>query len=481
MKTRLFCLFLMFSGKMAVAQDPVRLSLPEVVERARSQSIAARQATTTRETRYWEYRTYLSNYKPQLMLNGNLPAFTRSFTQVQQPDGTILFQPVRNNNSSLSLSLSQSIPGTGGTLYATSALQRFDDFDRKNTLYSGTPVAIGYTQPLFQFNALRWDRRIEPLKYRESQQAYKESLEQIAVRANTLYFELLLAQVNLQIAETNLKNTGNILRIAEEKYTLGKTTRNEILQIQLEQLKARKAVGTARRDVEVSSLSLKAYTGLPAADRIELLLPPAISRIAIDSAVAIRESFENRSDAIGFRRRMEEAERAVAKARGDNSLNALMTATLGFSNRGATVPDLYRRPQDQQTLQIEFGIPVLDWGRSKSRLKTAQVNRQLAEYTVEQDRQTFRQEVHTQVTLFEMLRDQLSLTSQADTIASEKYQIAQERYILGKLTITELSIAFAEKDQAKRDYVYALRDLWGAHYQLRALTLYDFENQRKIP
>lgn len=480
MKAFFIAWMLLLSGDV-LAQQAVKLSLEEVVERSRSQSIAARQATATRETRYWEYRTYLSNYKPQLMLNGNLPAFTRSFTQVQQPDGTILFQPVRNNNSSLSLSLSQQIPGTGGTLYATSALQRFDDFDRRNTLYSGTPVAIGYTQPLFQFNALRWDRRIEPLKYRESQQAFKESIEQIAVRANTLYFDLLLAQVNLQIAETNLKNTGAILRIADEKLALGKTTRNEILQLQLEQLKAQKAAGTARRDVEVMSLGLKAYTGLPATDRIELLLPAAISQLDIDSAVAIRESFENRADAIGFHRRMEEAERLVAKARGDNSLNAMLTATLGFSNRGGTIPDLYRRPQDQQTLQIEFGIPVLDWGRSKSRLKTAQVTRQLTEYTVEQDRQTFRQEVHTQVTLFEMLRDQLSLTRQADSIATEKYQIAQERYVLGKLTITELSIAFAEKDQAKRDYVYALRDLWGAYYQLRALTLYDFETQRKIP
>ncbi|MFN3380145.1 MAG: TolC family protein, partial [Runella zeae] len=141
-----------------------------------------------------------------------------------------------------------------------------------------------------------------------------------------------------------------------------------------------------------------------------------------------------------------------------------------------TVPELYRRPQDQQTVQLELDIPILDWGRSKSRTKTAQAQQQLTQYTVEQDKQTFRQEIYTQVTLFEMLRDQLDLTLKADSIASEKYKIAQERYVLGNLSITDLSISFTEKDQAKRDYIYALREYWGAYYNLRQLTLSDFEN-----
>ena len=52
-----------------------------------------------------------------------------------------------------------------------------------------------------------------------------------------------------------------------------------------------------------------------------------------------------------------------------------------------------------------------------------------------------------------MLRSQLSLTAQADSIASEKYQIAQDRYVLGNLSITDLSIAFTEKDQIGRAHV----------------------------
>jgi outer membrane protein TolC len=141
---------------------------------------------------------------------------------------------------------------------------------------------------------------------------------------------------------------------------------------------------------------------------------------------------------------------------------------------------VYQDPINQQQFQLEFDIPILDWGRSRSRTKTAEANKQFVEYAVEQDKQNFRQEIYTQVTLFEMMKDQLILTAKADSIASEKYQIAKERYVLGNLSITDLSIAFQENDQAKRDYVYALRDFWGSYYQLRYLSLYDFERNQKI-
>ncbi len=462
------------------ANDTMRLTLLQVVGMAKAKSIASKQATTLKETRYWEWRTYKSNYQPQLSLYGNLPGYSKTFREVLQPNGTIEFQPVKYNNSALNLALSQSIAQTGGTIFGTTQMQRFDDFDRQTILYNGVPYALGYAQPLWRYNALKWDQKIEPLKYNESKQSYIESLEQIAIKASSYFFDLLLAQVNLQIAETNFANTQNILRIANEKFDMGKVSRNEILQLQLEQLKAQKAVGIAKRDMEIATLNLRSYIGLPGTDKISLSLPRASINMSVDTARVVAEAYENRSDAIGFMRRIAEAKRDVAKAKGDNGLNATLTARLGFSKSARSIGKVYESPLNQQAIQLEFDIPILDWGRSKSRMKTADANKQFTEYAVEQDKQNFTQEIYTQVTLFEMMKDQLLLTAKADSIASEKYQIAKERYVLGNLSITDLSIAFQENDQAKRDYIFALRDFWGAYYQLRYLSLYDFERNQKI-
>ena len=476
-----FILILLYSTTAFCAgEDTVRLSLKDVVEMAKGNSIAAKQATTTRETKYWQWRNYKSNYQPQLSLSGNLPGYTKSDIQVLQPNGTILFQPVHNDNSELTLNFSQSITATGATIYGMTQLQRFDDFDRNSVLYNGVPYAIGFSQPLGQYNSLKWDKKIQPLLYNESRQAYIEAQEQIAITATGYFFDLLLAQVNLQIAETNYANTQSILKIANTKFELGKVSKNEILQLQLELLNAKKAVGIAKRDKEIASLTLRSYISEENDTHISLVVPETISDMSVSADKVLAQAYANRSDAIAFVRRIAEAKRDVAVARGQTGLTASLTANLGSTNTASTIPGVYRSPQTQQLLELTFSIPVLDWGRSKSKIKTADANEQFTEYAVEQDQQTFKQQIVTQVTLFDQMKEQVGLTAEADSIAGEKYEIAKQRYVLGNLSITDLSIAFQENDQAKRDYVAALRDFWGAYYQLRYLSLYDFEKNEKI-
>jgi len=468
------------AGFSASQHDTLTLTLKQVIDLAKGNSIAAKQATTVKETRYWEWRTFKSNYQPQLALEGVLPGYTKSYTQVQQPNGTILFQPVHYDNSSLTLNFSQSLAATGGTIFGTTQLQRFDDFDRNNVLYNGIPYGIGYTQPLLQFNGLRWDKRIEPLKYDESRRAFVEAQEEISVSATQFFFDLLLGQVNLNIAETNLSNTNRILSVATTKFELGKISRNEILQLQLELLNSQKAVGTAKRDVEIATLNLRSYIGIEGDNRIKLEMPPIAFHMTVSTEKVLAEAFENRSDAIGFIRRLLEAKRDVAKAKGENGLKATLRANLGFSNAGKQVFDIYQSPKSQQSVELQLSIPVLDWGRSKSRTMTALANEEFENYAVEQDKQSFEQQIVTQVTLFNMMKEQTRLTAQAAEIAAEKYKIAGERYVLGDLGITDLSIAFQENDRARRDFVFSVRDFWIAYYQMRNLSLYDFELNRKI-
>lgn len=97
-------------------------TLNDVVTLAREQSIDAKQAATRKNTNAWQYRSFIADFKPQLSLNGTLPGFTRSYIEVRQPDGTISFQPVSNNNSLLNLALTQNIALTGGTIFVQKQL-----------------------------------------------------------------------------------------------------------------------------------------------------------------------------------------------------------------------------------------------------------------------------------------------------------------------------------------------------------------------
>jgi len=457
-----------------------RLTLEQVINLALRESVWAKQATANKENNYWQFRTYKAGYKPQLALDGTLPDFSRTISPVIQPDGTTAFRQVAINNSALNLSLSQGIGLTGGEIFVRSQVQRFDDFDRKQKSYNSNPAIIGISQPLFGYNALEWNKKIEPLRYEESLKKYLEDRETISLTATERFFDLLLQQVNAEIAQKNLENNEAIYKIAEEKFRLGKVSRNDLLQLQLSLMNAKVAQAQASLDARNASLKLRTYMGYTGDELLELEMPANIPALLIDEELALAEARKNRKEAITFKRKILQAEQDVAYAKGKSGLNANLFATYGLTNQADSFTDSYLRPIDQQRVRIGFDIPIMDWGKQRATIKTAEINQQLAQYTVEQDAATFEQAVTTQVNQFQMLRERLTLSAQADQIAQERYEITKATYLIGKISITDLNIAALEKDQAKRAYVSSLRDFWTSYYNLRTLTLYDFENNKPL-
>ncbi|WP_221393455.1 TolC family protein [Dyadobacter sp. NIV53] len=479
MKKIYFLLYLILLGTYSVAQVQ-QYTLAEVVQLAREQSIASKQATTQKKTNYWTYRSFVADFKPQLSLNGTVPGFTRSYIQVVQPDGTISFRNVSYNNSLLNLSLNQNIALTGGSIFVQQELQRFDDFAGNTKSYNGVPFEIGINQPLFRFNEMKWTRKIQPLKFQEGNQQFISALEEVALNATGYYFELLVAQVNLQIAEKNRSNNDTLYKIAQHKLALGKISQNDLLQLQMGLLTAQKDLASAQQATAVASLQLKMYLSSRDEKMLELEIPIEAKEFEVNTQLALEEAFANRSDAIGFRRRLFEAERDLQRARKNNGLNANLQATFGLSNQGARPGDVYVKPQDREFVELQFTLPIMTWGRNKATTEIARANQEFAQQSVEQDKLTFEQQIFTQVTLLQMLQKQAKLTKITDGIAANRYQIAQDRFILSDLSVTDLGIAMQEKDRAKRDYIIALRDYWQSYYSLRLLTLYDFEKNEKI-
>ncbi len=490
-KIVLFAVIVFFSANINAQNNQESgkvYTLKEIINIARNQSIAAKYAETTRENRFWQFQTYRSNYKPQLRLDGTIPAYTRAFSPITQQDGTIAFRPVMNNNSELNLSIRQPIGFTGATVFLNSGLNRFDNFLEENDLqkyhqYSGTPLEIGLIQPLFQFNELRWDRKIEPLRYEESQKEYFENLEELSVNTTRRFFSLMLAQINLEIAEKNVANNDTIFKIAQGRYNLGKIAENELLQLELQLMNSRQQAAQARLDIETATLRLKTWVGLSDATELVLFLPEEIPDFSVDEETALTYARTHRSESIAFNRRKLEAEAAVARAKGDTGPQADLFARFGLTNRSEVdgeISDIYNDPRDQQLVQLGFQIPILDWGRRKARVKTAEANQKMEQYVIDQEIITFDEEVLTQVRQLEMLKDQVKITRVADDIAQRRYDITKSRYSIGKISITDMNIALTEKDGAKARYIQSLEDYWTAYFNLRRLTLYDFDRGFQI-
>ena len=401
---------LLFVGE--VHSQTRNYSLTDVVQLARSKSPAWLSAETRKENNYWLYRTYRSNFNPELILNATLPSFVKSVDPVIQPDGSVQYRNVNNNTLNMQLGLSQVIAPTGGRVTVYTNLNRFDDFQQDPNFqqYSGEPVSIGLQQPIFQFNPFKWDRRIKPLEYEESQKQYFSELEQISINATRRFFNLLLAQINLEIAQKNLNSNDTIYKIAQGRYNLGKITENDLLVLELNVVNSNLAISQALVDQQSASLSLKSFIGLSDNEALNLGLPENIPDFIVDENIAVLEAFKNKEDIVGFKRQKLTAEQNVVRAQRESGVSMNLNAVYGLnglSSNGGDVSDVYQNPGDNVRVGLTMYVPVLNWGRQKAKRMTAEANKKLVEYQVLQDEVTFEQEVLTEVRNFNMLREQL--------------------------------------------------------------------------
>ena len=89
-------------------------------------------------------------------------------------------------------------------------------------------------------------------------------------------------------------------------------------------------------------------------------------------------------------------------------------------------------------------------------------------------------EVYAQVKSLQLLQMQVGISAKADTMAQRRFAVSKDRYLIGKIDVTNLFLAQSEKDNARRSRIQTLWDYWSGYYRLRRLTLYDFSRNEPL-
>ena len=456
------------------------LTLSQAIEIAKKKSPDYKTNLNRNQANYWRFRRYKASFLPELRLNAVLPQYSNAVRRITNDEGQDIFV---NQNQLLiegGLSISQSVPFTGGTLSVNTNLERVELFGLNNNIgYSVIPFTVNYFQNSVLYNPFRWDKKIEPLIYEEAKRDFIENMEQISVNTSRRYFELLKAQMQLGIAETNLSNQDTLFKISKGRFRVGKIAENELLQMELRFLNSKNTVTSNTVEVKRTSQNLARYLELTT-EELVLDVPEELPLFEVDIEKALSEAQSNRKAVIEFRRRRLEAEKELAFQKGNNRLELGVSANFGISQNGDDFNNLFNNFNEQQSLRVTVGIPIFDWGVSKSRRKMAEANLDLTNNNINQDRQEFEQEIYLHVLNWSNQRDFLVTSEKAKEVSMKRYEISKKRYVLNKITLTDLNIALEERDRAILQYLNSLESFWSDYYILRQLTLYDFIKDKKI-
>lgn len=456
------------------SEGQLRLTLDDAIARARTGSVDAAVALDELRTSYWEYRTYRAELLPELTLTGTIPSYHKQYSPYMNADGSYSF--VANNYLEVNggLSLSQRIWPTGGTLSVNTSADWLrqlsgDSYNR----YMSIPVALTLQQPVFGVNTIKWDRRIEPVRYSEAKAAFLSATEDVAIQVTGLYFALLMARENRDIARQNLANAEKLYEVAVEKRNMGQISRNDLLQMELNVLNAQSELTDRESNLRSAVFQLCAFLDIDSDTDIEPEIPDRVPDVEIGFAEALEKALANNKFAKNQLRLQLEADYAVAKAKGDLRQIELF-AQIGFNGTASHFGDAYRGLRDNQVLEIGINIPLIDWGKRRGRVKVAESNRNVTASRLRQESMRFNQELFLLVERYGNQRRQLELSARADTIAAQRYATNVETYMIGRLSTLDLNDSRVKKDESRREYVNELYLYWLYHYQLRSLTLWDF-------
>ena len=481
-----FFLILASGSLIATAQlsDKRVLTLYDAIDIAKEQSPDALVSKQNFRNSFWEYKSFKASYLPALGLTGVIPQFQRTISQ--QTDiqtGQQVFVPQQYLSSEANLSISQRIGFSGGSIFLRSGLEAVYNITDStlNPSFLSTPVNLGLVQPIFEFNAYKWDRKIQPMKYSQAKQQYLEAIEQISITTTNYFFNFLSAQVELKISHTNFSNYDTLYQIAKGRYQLGKIAENDLLLLELNFLKAQASVENAELALDNASFRFRSYLRIKDTIPIILIPPANIDFFTVEPNEAIHLSEQNSSTYLNFQQRLLEAARDVNRARLEGRFNAELSAIVGLTKNATTLVGAYNNPLDQQQVALGITIPIYDWGVARGKIKMAESQEEIVKSSVEQELLDFERDVYLQVIEFNMQRNQLTIAAKSDTVARKNYDVIKGRYLIGKMnSILDLNNAQIETDNAEKSYYRALQTYWRNYFELRKLTLFDFPANRPL-
>lgn len=468
--------------RAARAQDTRRpITLREAIALAQAQGLQARSARDARDAARARDRVVTSQYLPSLSLGGTAPSYTRSITPVTQPDGSIQYRPVEQTQGALTASVVQRVPWTNTTFTFNSSLSQvqLNGTDFRKT-WSATPLSIGIQQPILRANAQHWDLAQQDLRNTSAERRYLEAREDAAIAAANAFFDLHAAAATLANATTNAAVNDTLYTLNKGRYEVGKIGENDLLQSELALLRARAAADDARLAFERSREQLRITLNAPAGTAFEAVVSPEVPSVEADTAQAVAQALRNSSGMSDAELQEVTADRSVSEARWNTGAGGTLSASYGYNASAGNAPDAYKNLLDARQMNLSVSIPVWQWGAHTAQVQAAKADRDAARNTASLARANIANNAKFAALQLAQARRSLMIAAKADTVAQKRFEVAYNRYGIGRINVDNLYLAQNEKDQALASYVQALRTFWTSYYQLRRTTLYDFEALQPI-
>ena len=284
----------------------------------------------------------------------------------------------------------QKIPQAVAGLLPTLALSGTDNATVASSKYTGTPMIDRNVQ------AWTWTLQLtQPLVRLQNASAYEESKHQVEqalaqfnqaeqdliLRVTQAYFDVLVAQESIEVADAQVKATGEQQALAQHGFESGTHAITDVDEAKSRFELARAQRIAAQNDLESKQAVLEQVVGQPTHTLAGLRPAVVVPKPQPDdvNAWAKRARVNNPAVLAPYAAELA-AEAEVSKNRAAYTPTLDLVASYGgnYSSANVAVPTLYETRAKSSMVGVQLNIPIYDSGMTSARVSEAIANRNKA-------------------------------------------------------------------------------------------------------
>ena len=414
--TLLVCTASVFAGEAR------RLTLPEAVQLAVEQNRTLKVARLKVRENEYKKDEARSDYFPTVTNQSNLLHITEleNFTIPQGTFGSVSGFPVPSR--------SVEVPQGKTTLYS-----------------SGTMIA----QPLTQLLRIHQENRVAAAEIAASRDELKNTENDVALEVHTLYYGILVSQLQKQAAEQQTSFASETLRENVNNVHGGSALEIAEIQGRAELLQAKQSALTAELQIEDYTTELNDLLGLPLDTQLELEPEEVTNLTVLNKTDYVKAAWDENPEIQSAQESVEKAKAGEAAAK--TAFIPDVTAFARYSYQDG-VPFFVR---NFGTFGINLNYTLWDFGKRRAAVREHQTQLAEAEQQLEHLKEQVAVAVERSYNKLERTRNMVDVAAEAAKLRAESERLASSQEQHGVVLISDVRQATAASYNAKAELLQA--------------------------
>jgi outer membrane protein TolC len=261
----------------------------------------------------------------------------------------------------------------------------------------------------------------------------------LILETSVAYWSLVTARESERVLREAVASYEAHLTDARNRFEMGTVANNEVLSVQVERDRAELARLQAENAADVSNANLVRLTGLPPGTSVEPVEPLAVPPADPEATEALVESaFASRPELRALEERIAAARANVLVRRAVSRPQVGLSLGYDYANPNTRILPLRDEFEATWTAGVTLGFTAWDGGRVAASVAEAEARADALEKQLEDRRSRLRLEVTQRALELSTARAALAVAGRSIEAARENVRVAADRYREGVIPSSEL-------------------------------------------